>query len=72
MLVNDLALLLDLFGNSKETKLLICTAIFVWCLRRHRNGGLNSGQKSTIIVTYAFDLLKFDLLFKNFNIGHNF
>ena len=29
MLVNDLALLLDLFGNSEERKLLICTAIFV-------------------------------------------
>ena len=53
VLVNDLALLLDLFGNSEETKLLICTAIFVWCLQRHRNGGLNSGQKSAIIVTDA-------------------
>ena len=52
--MNDLALLLDLFGNSEETKLLICTAIFVWCLQRHRNGGLNSGQKSAIIVRYAF------------------
>ena len=51
--MNDLALLLDLFGNSEETKLLICTAIFVWCLQRRRNGGLNSGQKSTIIVTDA-------------------
>ena len=51
--MNDLALLLDLFGNSGETKLLICTAIFVWCLQRHRNGGLNSGQKSAIIVTDA-------------------
>ena len=51
--MNDLALLLDLFGNSEETKLLICTAIFVWCLQRHRNGGLNSGQKSAIIVTNA-------------------
>ena len=51
--MNDLALLLDLFGNSEETKLLICTAIFVWCLQRHRNGGLNSGQKSAIIVTDA-------------------
>ena len=55
--MNDLALLLDLFGNSEETKLLICTAIFVWCLQRHRNGGLNSGQKSAIIVT---DALKHD------------
>ena len=54
MLVNDLALLLDLFGNSEETKLLICKAIFVWCLQRHRNGGLNSGQKSAIIVTDAY------------------
>ena len=53
MLVNDLALLLDLFGNSEETKLLICKAIFVWCLQRHRNGGLNSGLKSAIIVTDA-------------------
>ena len=26
--MNDLALLQDLFGNSKETKLLICTVIF--------------------------------------------
>ena len=51
--MNDLALILDLFGNSKETKLLICKAIFVWCLQRHRNGGLNSGQKSAIIVTDA-------------------
>ena len=53
MLVNDLLLLLDLFGNSEETKLLICKAIFVWCLQRHRNGGLNSGLKSAIIVTDA-------------------
>ena len=52
--MNDLALLLDLFGNSEETKLLICTAIFVWCLQCHRNGGLNSGQKSAIIVTDAY------------------
>ena len=52
--MKDLALLLDLFGNSEETKLLICTAIFVWCLQRQRNGGLNSGQKSAIIVTDAF------------------
>ena len=50
----DLALLLDLYGNSEETKLLICTAIFVWGLQRHRNGGLNSGQKSAIIVIDAF------------------
>ena len=55
MLVNDLALLLDLFGNSEETKLLICKAIFVWCSQRHRNGGLNSGLKSAIIVTDAFE-----------------
>ena len=55
VLMNDLALLLDLFGNSEETKLLICTAIFVWCLQRHRNGGLNFGQKSAIIVTNAFE-----------------
>ena len=54
VLMKDLALLLDLFGNSEETKLLICTAIFVWCLQRQRNGGLNSGQKSAIIVTDAF------------------
>ena len=52
--MNYLALLLDLFGNSEETNLLICTAIFVWCLQRRRNGGLNSGQKSAIIVTDAF------------------
>ena len=52
--MNDLVLLLDLFGNSEETKLLICTAIFVWCLQRHRNGGVNSGQKSAIIVTDAY------------------
>ena len=55
--MNDLTLLLDLFGNSEETKLLLCTAIFVWCLQRHRNGGLNSGQKSAIIVTDAFNIL---------------
>ena len=53
VLTKDLALLLDLFGNSEETKLLICTAIFVWCLQRQRNGGLNSGLKSAIIVTDA-------------------
>ena len=49
--MKDLALLLDLFGNSEETKLLIGTAFFVWCLQRQRNGGLNSGQKSANIVT---------------------
>ena len=32
--MNDLALLLDLFGNSEETKLFVCTVIFVWCLQR--------------------------------------
>ena len=57
--MNDLALLFDLFGNSEETKLLICTGIFVWCLQRHRNGGLNSGQKSAIIVTDALICLFF-------------
>ena len=51
--MNDLALLLDLFGNSEETKLLIYTAIFVCCLQRYRTEGLNSGQKSAIIVTDA-------------------
>ena len=51
--MNNVALLLDLFGNSEETKLLICAAIFVWCLQRHRNGGLNNGLKSAIIVTDA-------------------
>ena len=51
--MDDLALLLDLFENSEETKLLICTAIFVWCLQRRRNGGFNSGQKSAIIITDA-------------------
>ena len=51
--MKDLALQLDLFRNSEETKLLICTAIFVWCLQRQRNGGLNSGQKSANIVTDA-------------------
>ena len=56
--MNDLALLLYLFGNSEETKLLICTAFFVWCLQRHRNGGLNSGQKSAIIVTDALLVLQ--------------
>ena len=61
--MNDLALLLDLFWNSEETKLLICTAIFVWCLQRHWNGGLNSGQKSAIIVTDALHLtLKLEML----------
>ena len=29
VLMKDLALLLDLLGNSEETKLLICPAIFV-------------------------------------------
>ena len=53
MLIKDLAFLLDLFGNSEETKLLLCTAIFVWYLQRQRNGELNSGQKSAIIVTDA-------------------
>ena len=53
--MNDLALLLDLFGNSEETELLICTAIFVWCLQRRQNGGLNSGQKLAIIVTDALN-----------------
>ena len=56
MLVNDLELLFDQFGNSKGTKLLICTAIFVWCLQRHRNAGLNSGQNSAVIVTDALPL----------------
>ena len=54
VLMNDLTLLLGLSGNSEETKLLICTAIFVMCLQRKRNGGLNSGQKSTNIVTDAY------------------
>ena len=49
--MNDLALLLDLFGNSEETKLSIRMVIFVLCLQRQRNGGLNSGQKSVNIVT---------------------
>ena len=53
--MNDLALLLGLFGNSEETKLLTCTAIFVWCLQHHRNGGLNSGQKLALIVTDALN-----------------
>ena len=30
VLMNDLALLLDLFGNSEETKLLICTVIYLF------------------------------------------
>ena len=51
--MNDLALLLDLFGNSEGTKLLILKVIFVWCLLRQQNGGLNSGQKSANIVTDA-------------------
>ena len=55
--MKDLTLLLDLFGNSEETKLWICTAIFVWCLQRQRNGGLNSGLKSAIIVTDAFKIM---------------
>ena len=54
--MKDLALLLDLFGNSEETKLLICTAIFVWCLQRQRNGGLNSGQKWALFVTDALEV----------------
>ena len=54
LLIYDIALLLDLTGNSEGTKLLILTVIFVWCLLRQRNGGLNSGLKSAIIVTDAF------------------
>ena len=61
--MKDLALLLDLFGNSEETKLLIRTAIFVWCLQRHRNRGLNSGQKSAIIVT---DALLYDVMSRKY------
>ena len=53
MLMNDLTLLQDLFGNSEYTKLMICTVIFVWCSLRQRNGGLNSGPKSANIVTDA-------------------
>ena len=66
--MNDLALLLDLFGNSEETKLFICPAIFVWCLQRRRNGGLNSGQKSAIIVTDALYLSSNDFkpVFKSY------
>ena len=59
MLINDLALLLDLFGNSEGTKLLIWIIIFVWCLLRQRNGALDSGQQSAniVIVTDALDLV---------------
>ena len=32
------------------------TAIFIWCLQRQQNGGMNSGQKSANIVTDAFNL----------------
>ena len=53
VLINDPTLLLDLFGNSEGTKLLIWTVIFVWCLLRQRNGGWNSGQKPAAIVTDA-------------------
>ena len=56
MLMNDLAFLQDLFGNSKGTKLLIYTIIFVWCLLRQRNGGSNSGLKPSTIVTDAFNI----------------
>ena len=35
-------------------KLLIWTVIFVWCLLRQRNWGLNSGLKSATIVTDAY------------------
>ena len=53
--MNELALLLDLSGNSEETKLYWNAQWFVvWCLQRQRNGGLNSGQKSANIVTDAF------------------
>ena len=53
--MNDLALLLNLLGNSEETTLLVFTVIFfVWCLLRQQNGGLNSGQKSVNIVTDAY------------------
>ena len=57
--MNDLALLLHLFGNSEETKLLICTVIF--CLHQ-RNGGLNSGQKSANIVTEVLMLNAYTML----------
>ena len=53
MLIYDIALLLDLIGNSEGTKLLILTVIFVWCLLRQRTGESNSGLKSAIIVTDA-------------------
>ena len=43
VLINYLALLSDLFGNSEGAKLLIWTVIFVWCL-------LNSVLKSATIV----------------------
>ena len=48
-------MLQNLFGNSEETKLLICTVIFVWCLLRQRNGGFSPGLKPATIVTDAFD-----------------
>ena len=68
--MNDLALLLDLFGNSEENKLLLC-------LQRHRNGGLNSGQKSAIIVTDAFDQVNYCqtsvwIIGRFYHIGHGF
>ena len=51
MLINDLALLLDLYGNSEGTKLLMWRVIFFWCLLRQRNRGLNYVLKSTTILT---------------------
>ena len=60
--MNDLALLLHLFRNSEETKLLICTANFVWCLQHQRNRGLNFGQKSANIVTDALILNTYTML----------
>ena len=53
---SDLALLIDLFGNSEGTKLLIYTIIFVWSLLRQKNGGSNSGLKPATIVTDAYTL----------------
>ena len=43
---------------------------FVWCLQRHRNGGLNSGQKSAIIVTDAFLSFRFSKAWPHCKLCH--
>ena len=53
MLINDLTLLLDLFGNSEGTKLLIWTVIFCLVCTAPEKWRWNSGKKPATIVTDA-------------------